>query len=231
MRVQTFEVQYLHTAVRYFKLPKDVSGVTSNDIAFKDGCLVFEGETYAPERETLVKREPYAVRWDLAWINLFDPDRPEDEAPTSTGPRSLEEMERDYQEHGRPMNDYVIAHHHVAVTKRATVTDDTPAGRTAQGIIDDYPNVDELEFTFIDDRAVVEFDNHEGGPLTCSLEEISRSTKPDPHAVYRGDGKLLTEDESWTMFQERTIKWKERVKELVTCIDLMEERDKRRRMH
>ena len=55
-----------------------MSQAESKEITFDDdGSLVFDGETYAPEREVIqvVKRgkpgNPYAVRWD-AHIVLYE---------------------------------------------------------------------------------------------------------------------------------------------------------------
>lgn len=233
MRTQTFDAYYLHTAVRYFKVTKDLSRAESKDIAFdEDGRLVVDGETFTPERETSVRRgNPYAVRWDLAWFEI-DPKEDDEDPPTRVEEdhaTRTERLEKDYEECGHPGVFHVVTHHHVAVTKRAVVTNDTEAGRTAQSIIDDYPNVEEIEFSFKDDSVEIEFENH-GGELTCPLREVARSTRPEPHAVYLGHGKMLREDESWTMCQQHAKSLKKRVEELELRMELMEERDKRRRL-
>ena len=156
------------------------------------------------------------MQWELAWFEI-DPKQDDDEPPTS------------FEDEALTKTSYVITHHHVAVTKRAKVTNDAEAGRIAMNIIADYPNVDELEFDFEDDRVEISFDNHAGGPLVCLLEEVARSTKNEPHAAYLGRGKLLREDESWTACQQQIRALKKRVEELNLHIELMEERDKRRK--
>ena len=69
---------YAHHLHFSSKVSKDVSQAESKEITFDDdGSLVFDGETYAPEREVIqvVKRgkpgNPYAVRWD-AHIVLYE---------------------------------------------------------------------------------------------------------------------------------------------------------------
>ena len=162
---------------------------------------MFDGETYEAEREVMVERgNPYAVKWDMAWFE-FDLKETDEDPPYSVT-RSAEEFEEDSTKCGHMRAYRVVTHHHVAVTKRAKVTDKTEAERTALSIIDDYPEVDSLEFTFEKDRVNIAFENHEGGPLVCSLEEVARSTKKRPRAVYLGHGKLVAEDESWTMCQQ-----------------------------
>lgn len=66
--------------------------------------------------------------------------------------------------------------------------------------------------------------------MTCPLKEISRSNKTEPYAVYLGHGALIKEDECWTMCQQQIKKLKKKVEELDLHIELMEERDKRRRL-
>lgn len=213
MRTQTFESYFLHTAVKLFKVPKDVLETNSDDITFnEDGCLVINGDTFTPARETLIKRgNPYAVKWDMAWFEI-DPNDSDEELPTSmeedqaTG---LQKIEKNYEECGHSKVSYIITHHHVSVTKQADVTNDTEAGRTAQSIIDDYPNIEEIEFSFKDGQVEIEFENH-GGRLTCPLKEISRSNKTEPYAVYLGHGALIKEDECWTMCQQQIKKLKKK---------------------
>lgn len=126
---------------------------------------------------------------------------------------------------------HVIAHHHVAVTKQADVTDETESERTAQGVVDDAPEVESLEFTFEEDGVNIAFENHNVESLRCPLEEISRSTKKEPYAVYLGHGKLLREDESWTMCQQQNKTLKKKVEELNVLFDRQEEYYKRRRIY
>ena len=152
MRTQTFKAYFLHTAVKFFKVPKNVSDTNSDDITFnEDGCLVINGETFTPARKTLIKRgNPYAVKWDMAWFEI-EAKGGDEELPTSLEEDQatrLRKMEEDYEECGHPRVFHIITHHHVAVTEQADVTNDTEAGRTAQSIIDDYPNVEEIEFNF-----------------------------------------------------------------------------------
>ena len=133
------------------------------------------------------------------------------------------------QEHGKPREFYVIAHHHVALTKRAEVPANTEAGRTAMNIIADYPNVEEIEFDFKDDSVDITFENH-GGKLTCPLTEVVRKTKTEPYAAYLGNGRLLVEDESWTACQQQIQSLKKKNEELGLHIELLsEDRTKRRR--
>ena len=117
MRTKTFDAYYLHTAVKYFKVPKDVSNAESKDFTFDDGgSLVFGGETYEAEREVMIERgNPYAVRWDMAWFE-FDPKETDEDPPYSV-PRSMEAFDEDLRAY------HVVTHHHVAVTKQTEVTD------------------------------------------------------------------------------------------------------------
>lgn len=216
---QTFDAFYLHTVVKYFKVPHDASDPKAEEIKFdENGALALRGETYAPEHEILIKEDnPYAVRWQLAWFEI-NPKQDDEEPPTFSQDELLTKAS------------YVITHHHVAVTKRAQVTPETEAGRIAMNIIADYPNVDELEFNFQDNCVEISFDNHAGGPLLCSLEEVARSTKNEPHVVHLGRGKLLREDESWTACQQQIRSLKKKVEELQLHIELMMgEREKRRK--
>lgn len=215
---QTFDAFYLYTVVKYFKVPRDASDPKAEEIKFdENGTLALRGDTYAPEREILIKNaNPYAVQWQLAWFEI-DPKQDDDEPPS--------------QDELLSKASYVITHHHVAVTKQAEVTPETEAGKIAMNIIADYPNVDELEFDFQDDRVKISFDNHASGPLVCSLEEVARSTKNEPYAVHLGRGKLLREDESWTACQQQIRSLKKKVEELQLHIELMMgEREKRRKV-
>ena len=100
MRTKTFDAYYLHTAVRYFKVSKDISRAESKDFFFTDdGSLVFDGETYEAEREVMVERgNPYAVKWDMAWFE-FDPKETDEDPPYSVT-RSAEEFEEDLKKCG-----------------------------------------------------------------------------------------------------------------------------------
>ena len=226
----SFDVYYLHTLVKYFKVSSDVFNLKTDDFYFdENGALALNGETFAPERETLVKREtPYALQWQVAWFDIV-PKRDDEEPPTSVK-FDKERFAKDCEEVGRPRVFHVVTHHHVAVTKRGSVTEDTESGRTALSIIADYPNVESLEFDFEDDRVKIAFENHDAPSMRCPLEEIARTTKKEPHAVYLGDGKLIREDESWTACQQLIKVLKKQVDELHMHIDLMEERHKCRRI-
>ena len=223
MRAHTLDVHYLHTLVRYYAVPKTID-LDPKDVTFDvDGRLVLKGvETIDVEREVLVRRgNPYAVKWELAWFEIDRRDDDED-PPTSV---SRDPNENDDGE-AYAKTSRLIAHHHVAITARTDVTNDTEYGRTAQGIIDDYPNVDEIEFRFEDDRVIVDFENHEGR-LTLPLREVARKTREEPHAVYLGHGKLLREDESWTMCEQRARSLEKKIEELELHVELLEEDRKR----
>ena len=105
--------------------------------------------------------------------------------------------------------------------------DDNDDDNDDDNIIADYPNVEELEFDFQEDRVEIDFENHEGG-LTCPLKEVARSTKTEPYAVYLGHGKLLREEESWTACHQHIRSLKKKVEELYLHIELLEERKCRR---
>lgn len=226
MRTHTLDVHYLHTLVRYYAIPKTID-LDPNDVTFDgDGRLVLRGETIDVDREVLVRRgNPYAVRWEMAW---FEIDRRDDDQnpPTSVSRDPNEDDDDDEEAYAKTSR--LIAHHHVAITARTDVTNDTEYGRTAQGIIDDYPNVEEIEFCFEDDRVVVDFENHEGR-LILPLREVARKTKEEPYAVYLGHGKLLREDESWTMWEQRARSLEKKIEELELHVELLEEDRKRRR--
>ena len=57
--------------------------------------------------------------------------------------------------------------------------------RTAQGVVDDWPEVESLEFEFKVDRVKIAFENHDVESLRCPLKEVSRSTKKEPYSVSR----------------------------------------------
>lgn len=226
----SFDVYYLHTLVKYFKVRSDVFDLKPEELCFDEkGALALNGETFVPEREMLVKREtPYALQWQVAWFDI-DPKRDDEDPPTSVK-FDKERFAKDCEEVGRPRVFHVVTHHHVAVTKRGSVTEDTESGRTALSIIADYPNVESLEFDFEDDQVKITFENHDAPTLRCPLEEIARKTKKEPHAVYLGDGKLIREDESWTACQQQIKVLKKQIEELHAHNEFMEELHKRRRM-
>ena len=94
-------MSYLHTLVKYFKVSEDVSELEAEFFKFdKNGDLTLNGETFKPERETLIKRgNPYAVNWEIAW---FEIDAKEDDeiAPTCVEEdhaTRMERLEKDYE--------------------------------------------------------------------------------------------------------------------------------------